>query len=132
MEKPGGCLIEPFGTLSGIRDLGALTDFLQYQSKIRSDPVFRKRNVLPVQVPLIGRGEVLISEFHAVIESRGDGLHPMLKALLVRQAIEMTRLLDGMLQVGPGAASETSLQEKRYDPVVHLGQKLTRDANAPS
>jgi hypothetical protein len=37
-----------------------------------------------------------------------------------------------MLQVGPGAASETSLQEKRCDPVVHLGQKLTRDADAPS
>jgi hypothetical protein len=75
---------------------------------------------------------VLISEFHAVIESRGDGLHPMLKALLVHQATEMTRLVDGRLQVGPGAASETSLQEKRCDPVVHLGQKLTRDANAPS
>jgi hypothetical protein len=95
--------------------------FLQYQSKNRSDPVFRKRNVLPVRVPFIGRGEVLISEFHAVIESRGDGLHPMLRALLVRQAIEMTRLADGMLQAGPGTACETSLQEKRCDPVVPSG-----------
>jgi hypothetical protein len=58
---------------------------------------------------------VLISEFHAAIESRGDGLHPTLRALLVRHAKEMTRRADGMLQAGPGTASETSLQERRCD-----------------
>jgi len=46
---------------------------------------------------------VLISDFHAAVEARSDGLHPLLKTLLVQadQAAAITRRLDGMLQAGP-------------------------------
>lgn len=104
----------------------ALADFLEYQSKNRSDPVVEKRNVSPVQVLFIGRSEVLISEFHAAVESRRDGLHPMLRALLAQagQAAEITRRADGMLQAGPSPASEASLQESDAIPSRRLAQAL--------
>lgn len=109
-----------------------MADFLEYQSKNRSDPVFEKRNVSPVQVPFIGRDAVLISEFHAAVESRGDGLHPMLRALLAQadQAAEITRRVDGMLQAGPSPASEASLQAKRCVPIP--AEELRRSANCPN
>jgi hypothetical protein len=113
------------------RKKGVLAESLEYLSKNRSAPVFDRRDVSPVHVPFVGRSAVLISEFHAAVESRGDGLHPMLRT---RQAIEMTRRVDGMLQAGPSPASEASLQEKRCDliPASHPGQKLAKNANAPS
>jgi hypothetical protein len=64
---------------------------------------------------------MLISDFHAAAESRGDGLHPKLRALIqIYQAAEITRRLDGMLQAGPSPASEASFQEKamRSDPYL--------------
>jgi hypothetical protein len=76
---------------------------------------------------------VLISDFHDAIESRGDGLHPMLKAFLVRQVMEMPQRADGMLQAGPGTASEASLQERRCDLILssHPGRALTTTPDAP-
>jgi hypothetical protein len=57
---------------------------------------------------------MLISDFHAAAEARGDGLHPTLRALLVQayQTAEITRRVDGMLQAGPSPASESIIPAK--------------------
>jgi hypothetical protein len=61
---------------------------------------------------LPGETTVLISDFHAAVEARRDGLHPMLRALIVQadQAATITRRADGMLQAGPSPASEAARQ----------------------
>jgi hypothetical protein len=79
---------------------------------------------------------MLISDFHAAAESRGDGLHPTLRALLIQayQTAEITRRVDGMLQAGPNPASEGSLQEKRCVPSQRpvWTRSLRTKANAPT
>jgi len=81
----------------------------------------------------------LFNQFSVFAESRGEGLHPKLRALLELAAAsplsEVSMRYDGMIQAGPSPESEvvssraamTSFCERRPAPLLRPERKCASD-----